>query len=81
MVERLLHSLLPEYDSFSSRLLWVPPSVSNGGSALKTSVLMHFGYALKIPEWFISKMVIVFFLMCNRQTKFWKKVFEKVLEK
>ena len=34
MVKRLLHSLLPEYESFSSRLLWVPPSVSNGGSAL-----------------------------------------------
>ena len=34
MVKRLLHSLLEEYESFSSRLLWVPPSVSNGGSAL-----------------------------------------------
>ena len=34
MVKRSLHSLLPEYESFSSRLLWVPPSVSNGGSAL-----------------------------------------------
>ena len=34
MVKRLLHSLLPEYESFSSRLLWVPPSVPNGGSTL-----------------------------------------------
>ena len=25
MVKRLLHSLLPEYETFSSRLLWVPP--------------------------------------------------------
>ena len=59
MVKRLLNSLLPEYESFSSHLLWVPPSVSNGGCALtlmyvpmifETSVLMHFGDALKIPE-------------------------------
>ena len=34
MAKRLLHSLLEEYESFSSHLLWVPPSVSNGGSAL-----------------------------------------------
>ena len=34
MVKRLMHSLLPEFESFSSRLLWVPPSVWNGGSAL-----------------------------------------------
>ena len=59
MVNRLLNSLLPEYESFGSHLLWVPPSVSNGGSALtlmyvlmifETSVLMHFGNALKIQE-------------------------------
>ena len=34
MVKRLMHSLLPEFESFSSRLLWVPPSVWNGGSAI-----------------------------------------------
>ena len=26
---------------------------------------MHFGYALKIPEWFIAKMVFFSFLMWN----------------
>ena len=54
------------HESFSSRLIWVPPSVSKGGSALfETSVLMYFGYALKIPDWFISEMVSFSFLMWN----------------
>ena len=31
----------------------------------ETSVLMHFGYALKIPDQFISKMVFFTVLMWN----------------
>ena len=52
MVKRLSHSLLPENDSFGSRLLWVPPQYRTVDLHLvlmifETSVLMHFSYALK----------------------------------
>ena len=70
MVKRLSHSLLPENDSFSSRLLWVPPQYRTVDLHLvliifETSVLMHFSYALKFLEYFISKMVFFSVLMWN----------------
>ena len=72
MVKRLSHSLLPENDSFGSRLLWVPPQYRTVDLHLvlmifETSVLMHFSYALKFFFFFnfISKMVLFSVLMWN----------------
>ena len=54
----------------SSRILWLPPQYQAVDLHIvlmifETSVLMHFGYALKIPEQFISKMVLFTGLMQN----------------
>ena len=67
---RLLHSLLEEYESFSSRLLWVPPSVSNGGSALCPDDFWNFSpYAFwlctYIPRVVYFKKCHFLFFLCG----------------
>ena len=72
MVKRLLNSLLPEYESFCSHLLWVSPSVSNGGSALtlirasdrvrqKMENSAAFSREIMRQEWSIMRQIMRFF--------------------